>query len=787
VGDPILTPKYRSALVAALASASLLTLVHTAAAQTTAQQSGSTSQTAAKPAAKSSKTAHKHTAAKSDAKSKDGKSKDAKSKDGKSKDAKSKDSKSKDSKSKEAKSKDKKSNAKDTAAAPLPDAGTAEAAPAARRISPSKVPLAQAPTPETPDSDIALVNKAIDALRDSGASEATRIQASISDPVARKLVEWVILRSDDNGASFSRYSAFITGNPSWPSLNMFRRRAEAMLWVEDAPAAQVRAFFNASPPLSAKGRLVFARALTELGDKPGAETQVRTAWRGESFSGDVERQVLDQFSEFLTRADHKARMDKCLDVGDSDCAMRAARRLGSADVAIAQVRIALNKKSGNATKLLESVPEEARRDPGYIFAKLQVLRRAEKIAEAGQLMMTAPRDATQVYDAEEWWVERRILARKLLDIGDPRTAYHVVRDGAEPVKENSRVERQFMSGWIALRFLNDPATAAKHFARIQDLSIHPTSLGRSHYWLGRAAEAANKPNEAHAEYRAAASSSAAYYGQMARARLGMDALALSPPPITPDKRASAERLELVRALHILYALNERNLVIPLMGDLGDKLNDAGILAALGELAESYRDPRGMLHLGKAALARGLPLDYYAFPTVGVPDYTPIGPQIDSAILFAIIRQESMFNPADYSAAQAMGLMQVTPVAAKDTCKRYACTYDVKRLKNDMPYNLQIGAAEIAGVIQDYRGNLIMAFAGYNAGRGRVKEWVERYGDPRDPRVDPIDWVERIPFQETRNYVQRVMENYQVYRTLFANGAKLTIEADLRRGGGRGDN
>jgi soluble lytic murein transglycosylase len=242
----------------------------------------------------------------------------------------------------------------------------------------------------------------------------------------------------------------------------------------------------------------------------------------------------------------------------------------------------------------------------------------------------------------------------------------------------------------------------------------------------------------------------------------------------------------VRALHILYALNERNLVIPLMADLGDKLDDAGILAALGELAEEYRDPRGMLHLGKAALARGLPLDYYAFPTVGVPDYSPIGPELDNATLFAIIRQESMFNPADYSAANAMGLMQVTPVAAKDTCKRFGCTYDVKRLKNDTPYNLQLGAAEIAGVIQDYRGNLILAFAAYNAGRGRVKEWIERYGDPRDPRVDPIDWVERIPFQETRNYVQRVMENYQVYRSRFANNARLTIEADIRRGG-NGDN
>jgi soluble lytic murein transglycosylase len=729
---------------------SLFALVHSAAAEAAASHSGvSSSRTAAKPATKAGKKVAKH----------------------------------KDKSSKKAAALDvPMPRARPGASSGTEAAPQVAAAPPVRRISPSKVPLAQAPTPETSDADIALVKRAIDAVRSTGASEATQIEAQISDPVARKLVEWIILRDGDNGAQFSRYAAFIAANPSWPSLGMFRRRAEAMLWVEDAAPVQIRTFFNASPPQSAKGRLVLARALTALGDNSGAQAQVRHAWRSEPFSADVERQVLDQYPDVLTRADHKVRMEMCLDAGESEAAMRAARRLGSAEVAIAHVRLALSSKSGNATKLLESVPEEARRDPGYIFAKAQVLRRSEKIAEAGQLMMSAPRDAAQINNAEEWWVERRVLARKLLDIGDPKTAYLVMRDAVEPVKENSRVERQFMAGWIALRFLNEPATAARHFARIQEISIHPTSLGRSHYWLGRAAEAANKQSDAHAEYRAAASSSAAYYGQLARARVGLSALALAPPPITPDKRASAERLELVRALHILYALNERNLVIPLMADLGDKLDDAGILAALGELAEEYRDPRGMLHLGKAALARGLPLDYYAFPTVGVPDYAPIGPEIDSATMFAIIRQESMFNPADYSAANAMGLMQVTPVAAKDTCKRFGCTYDVKRLKSDTPYNLQLGAAEIGGVIQDYRGNLILAFAAYNAGRGRVKEWIERYGDPRDPRVDPIDWVERIPFQETRNYVQRVMENYQVYRARFANNAKLTIEADIRRGG-----
>jgi soluble lytic murein transglycosylase len=643
------------------------------------------------------------------------------------------------------------------------------------------VPPAQAPTPQISDPDLAQVKSAIDSLRSGDADKATRIEATISDPVARKLVEWIILRSDGKGAGSARYALFIEANPSWPSLAMFRRRAEALLWVENVKPAQVLGFFNGSPPQSAKGRLVLARALLAKGDTEGARAQVRETWCNDPMSVDLEKQVLEIYSKFLSRADHKARMEKTLFAADNETAVRAARRLGGADVAIAQARVALNGKGGNAKKLLDAVPAEARHDAGYIFARVHILRHDGKIAEAAQVMLSAPRELGQIHDPEGWWVERRVLARNLLDIGDTRSAYLVVRDAAEPIKENSRVERHFMAGWIALRFLNDPVTAVAHFARIQDTSSHPTSLARAHYWLGRAAEAAHRPDQARTEYQAAARSSAAYYGQLALARLGLRRLVLAAPAATPDKRASAERLELVRALEILYALNERSLVIPLMADLGDKLDDVGALSALGELAERHQDARGMLQLGKAALARGLPLDYYAFPTVGVPRYSPIGPNIDSALLFAIIRQESAFNPADLSSANAMGLMQVTPIAARDTCKRFSCPYDVKRLKNDTPYNLQVGAAELGGAMQDYRGNYILAFAAYNAGRGRVREWIERFGDPRDPKVDPVDWVERIPFMETRNYVQRVMENLQVYRALFGGNAPLTIETDLRRG------
>jgi soluble lytic murein transglycosylase len=648
-----------------------------------------------------------------------------------------------------------------------------------QKTSVSQIPLAQGPEPQVADSDVELVKSAIAALRSGGASKATGVAAGISDPAARKLVEWLILRSDHNGADSKRYLAYIEANPYWPTRGTFRRRAEAMMWVENVKPAQVLSFFKDSPPQSGMGRLVLARALLAQGDSERAGALVRDAWRNDGLSTDVEKQVVDRYSEFLSRADHKARMEERLFANDNDAGLRAAKRLGAAEVAIAQVRIAINRKAGNAKKLLDAVPAEARRDPGYLFAQAHLLRHEGKIAEAAQVLLSAPRDLAQVQEGEEWWVERRIMARKLLDLGDFRSAYLMVADAAEPTKDNSRVERHFMAGWIALRYLDDPTSAATHFTRIQEVSRHPTSLARSHYWLGRVAEALNRPEQARAAFEAAAGASTSYYGQLARAKLGLDALALAPPPPTPDKQTEANRLELVRALEILYALNERTLIIPLMASIGESVDDVGALSALGDLAEQYHDARGMVHLGKAALARGLPLDHYAFPTVGVPRYSAIAPDIERAMLFAIIRQESMFDPADWSHAQAMGLMQVTPEAGRDTCKRFSCSYDVRRLRTDMPYNLQVGAAELAGLMQDYRGNYVLTFAGYNAGRGRVQEWMAKFGDPRDAKVDPVDWVERIPFMETRNYVQRVMENMQVYRTRFGNQTPL-VDADLRR-------
>jgi soluble lytic murein transglycosylase len=637
-------------------------------------------------------------------------------------------------------------------------------------------PAAVAATSSTSQADTDALENVIELVRKHQPADATQAEAAISDPVAKKLAEWIILRSDDNGASVERYRAFISANPSWPSQTLLRRRIEATLWDDHRDDAIVWAWFENESPLSAKGKFSLARAMIARGDRANAERLIRDAWRNDPMSEDTESTALDLFGALLTPGDHKARMDFFLYGSEHEIALRAAK--GANQVALAKARIAAYKKASNTRALLDAVPRELHGDPGYIFSKIQLLRREEKFAEAAQLMMSAPRDAGRLHNLDEWWIERRLLSRKMIDVGEHRTAYLIARDAALPARDIYKTEQEFTAGWIALRFLTDPATAAQHFARIGVGSVNPTTLARAGYWQGRAAEATGRSQEARAAYTAAAAQSTSYYGQLARAKLGLPQIELN--GAQAGRARGIERLEIVRAVQLLFELDEREIAIPIFADMGEN-GDSDALVGLGELASRYGDARGMLLLGKAALNRGLPFDFYAYPVMGIPPFKSIGPEVEQSIVFAIARQESAFNPSVVSPAQAYGLMQVTPDAGRYVCKRAGVSFDLRRMKTDPVYNAALGAAELGGLIEDYRGSYIMTFAAYNAGRGSVKKWIDRYGDPRDPKVDAVDWVELIPFSETRNYVQRIMENLQVYRARFGGGTRLQIEADLHRG------
>jgi soluble lytic murein transglycosylase len=694
---------------------------------------------------------------------------------------------------------DKQADRKKPAAAEHQKSGAGPAAKPGKAARPAKGkptahPAAAPPPAEQPNvaalpPGLAAVKQAIDLVRQGKTKDASVLAASLDDPVAVKLVEWARLRHLDGEGSFDRYSAFIHANPDWPSKSL-RRRGEARLWREQRGAAAVRGFVG-NEPISPHGQLALARA--EMGDgyRADAQARVRAVWQSAPLSGEMEESVLAAFPGVLTSADHAARMDRRIGAKDFGAAQRAAKRAGDKQVAIVKACIAVDAKSAKGGALLDAVPTDARGDLGYALCRVQWLLRndtpgsnvhgrivtpKEDIAAAVKLVLAASPEDLARQDTDEWWRARRALARKLIDMGDAATAYQVVHKAAMPANPYYRADVHFMSGWIALRFLADPATALAHFANIDDGIADPIVLARAAYWRGRAAEAAGQTEEMQAQYQAAARYPTAYYGQLARARLGLqDVVLLRPPPEPADCKDN----ELLHAADILYQIGAIDLVRLFASDLVEDSDDAGVIAGLGELTARNKDAQTMLFVGKTALAKGLPVEQYAFPDIGVPSYTPVGPQLDRCIAYSIVRTESGFDQRDMSSAKAVGLMQVTPGAGRDTAKRFGVAYDWKRLVSDPAYNMQLGAGEVSALLKDYRGSFIKTFAGYNAGRGRVEQWVAVHGDPLDPSVDAVDWVERIPFAETRNYVQRVIENLQVYHARFG-ASTATTEPNLHR-------
>ncbi|QFR32261.1 lytic transglycosylase domain-containing protein [Ancylobacter sp. TS-1] len=623
------------------------------------------------------------------------------------------------------------------------------------------------------------LQQAVKLIEAGNSAQALAMADAMRDPGSQALVRWLALRVTARDVGYDRAVAILRAHPTLPTPTVLRRRLEFLLYAENRDPQTILDFFAEQAPLSGEGKVALARALFAAGDQKAGAAWLRNAWQEDPLSSEAESTVMVEFGGLLTRTDHKYRADKLLYAEDADRGLRAAQRAGDDVAALARARIAMSSGKGDVGKLLAAVPASMKSDPAYIYTLAKMQRRNGDHAAAAATLARAPRDAGLLVDPDEWWIERRLVARGLLDKGDSRTAYKVAREAATPDDEHMRAEQQFTSGWIALRFLNDPKTALQHFAKVPENQTHPATVSRGYYWQGRAYEALGSTGNARTQYQAAAEYGTAYYGQLASARLGIDRVKIkTAPAASASQRATFARDEGVMIFKVLERLDKSTLSIALAYDLAERLPDAAQLGLLAELAKSQGDARTMTTIGKVALNRGIPLEAEAYPTIGMPSYRPITEDVDRALVYAIARQESMFNPSAISRAGATGLMQVMPATGRTIAKRTGVTLDPRRLA-EPAVNVQFGAAELRSLLDNYQNNYVLTFAGYNAGRGNVAKWIAQYGDPRDPSVDPIDWVERIPFSETRNYVQRVMENTQVYKSRFGSRDTLQIEADLR--------
>ncbi len=631
-------------------------------------------------------------------------------------------------------------------------------------------------SPSERQGNLTQLKAGLDALSGNDAAQALTIRNAMAlGSLDRHLLTWAIATSGLRDVPSSEIAAAQRELRGWPGLNKLRGNSERALYQENPSPSDVLAAFGNTAPETPQGAIVLARALVSTGKSAQAASTLRPFWIGYALDKDIEDRVLREFSSLLTPADHKARMDYLMYRGR----VSQAKRFGDLGKAQSLYKAwgAVAARAKNAPQLLEAAAASWAKDPAYIFARVEYLRHEDRYEDAAKLLERAPREANRLVNSTEWWSERRIIARGLSDQGDFKDAYRVAA-GHTATQAADIVDAEFHAGWLALRALHDPSTAARHFEKILQASNRPLSASRALYWLGRAAEEGG-PGRAADYYAKAARYSATFYGQLAAAKLDIKALDVSYPTPTAADRETFERREAVRAIDRLDAAGHPERADAIYRALAEDLNSPGELAILAARAERNRNHALSLQIGKAAFGRGIDVAALAFP-VGV---IPPGANIEGsgkALAYAIARQESAFNPAAVSAANARGLLQLLPGTAKGVASRHGIAFTPARLTSDPGYNATLGAHYLGEQIDSFNGSYILTFIAYNAGPKRVPEWISRYGDPRGKSINEVvDWIERIPFPETRNYVQRVMENYQVYKTRL--GQRADIENDLRFG------
>jgi len=596
----------------------------------------------------------------------------------------------------------------------------------------------------------------------------------IADPIARVALEWAALRlaarPDDR-----RLAAFAAAHPQWPGDEWIRAEEEARLYTQRAAPEVIAARFAGDPPRTPAGKLAAARAALDAGRRDAAAAIVRALWREADLDAWSEGAILKEFAAALTRADHKYRADRLLYAEKTAAALRAAALAGEGEVALAEARVAA--MSGPLTpRAIRAVPDALQADPGLLFARVQDARRANRASEAAAWLALAPGEPSALIDPDKWWSEQRMVARELLDLGQAQRAYAICA-AARPASVSARIDAAFHAGWIALRFLNDAPEAARRFAAASAIAEAPWSIARAAYWQGRAAEAMGQDEAARRFYERAAGWPIAFYGQLAAKRLGRGAIALRAPATVA---AGEAREEATRVVEWLYVAGLDDLATPLAEAAAGRWRDEAQIAALAEVVAAHGDATANVQFGKIASERGFALDAAAFPTFGVPNFAPLPHSADLPSVYAVARQESEFAWRAASGAGARGLMQILPATAQSTARRAGVAYDPQRLGADPAFNTQIGAAYLGQLLDDEGGSLELALAAYNAGGGRVAQWLAAYGDPRTGKVDPVDWVERIPFDETRDYVERVSENLGVYRARLAAEPVAPTQAAIAR-------
>lgn len=645
--------------------------------------------------------------------------------------------------------------------------------------------LAPAVSSQSASASSATAVTAVKTALKGNADAATRLALQSGDAAAEKLVEWMNVTDNWKSVGYARIMAFIADNPDWPSMELIHRRAEWLLFGNKPAPEQVLKHFAGREPVSHEGRIALARALQASGDGKRAARLIAEAWADPGLSANCEKTILSEFRQVLDRSVLELRVWRLIHAQQVTAALQAAKLISKDHVAAAQAAAELIREQKSGLALYKKLPDSLRSQRALLYALARYYRRTGNTQAARDILLKAPSNHAELVDAEAWWIERRIVVRE--SIG-PKNKQHwpaayklAAANGYSSGPHHS--EGEFLAGWIALRMLNDPKTALKHFSSIADGAASRTEASRGLYWTGRAWLAHGDRSKAEAAFAAAAQSPTLYYGQLAREALGLGKKAVPIAEGNPGQgvRAKVAKDELMRAFQILADAGAQGHLYPFMGSLAARFKTADEAAAAAALIDAKGGTFLSLRFAKAAGTNGADIDDWGYPRHALPDWKPRGNPVEKAVVLGLTRQESEFNPVAGSNAGARGLMQILPGTAKIIARQHKVDYNEKKLVSDPAYNVMLGAAHLGDLIASYNGSYILTLVAYNAGPRRVREWIDMYGDPRG-QVDPIDWVESVPFTETRQYIQKVMQNVHVYRARIDPASALPMTADLVRGG-----
>ena len=625
--------------------------------------------------------------------------------------------------------------------------------------------------------DLKLYKEAFKAADKRQWNRAIEIAKKARYKLPSEIIEWRYFSAYRNHASFDQITRFIDAHPDWPGQRTLRRRAEQAL-DDTVSRARILKWFAGHEPVTGIGMYRYGDALLSDGKQAEGTGWIRKAWLLGEFSKRTEGEILRRYGGLLTAEDHEKRLDHLLWERETDAAVRLFPFLSEDMKKLATARIRLIRNSWNVDQAIRAVPADLKNDPGLIFERAKWRRRKALDEESRELLFEMDDSAPR---AEKWWPERHVHARKLLAKGHITEAYNLASQHGLTEGEDFAAA-EWLSGWITLRFLDDGEQALKHFSRLYENVSYPISRARGAYWIGRAKENLGDKVMAEYWYKVAAQYYTTYYGQMALHELGQKKLPAIPQITSARKLVSnaGGKDEQVLIVRHLAEIGAAKWAKPFLLEMAENAQTESDYVTVAELATRIGRPDYAIAVAKRASQLGTELTEINWPT---PTLAIQNPPIEPALMLAITRQESAFASDAVSWAGARGLMQLMPGTAKQVSRQLKVNYSKALLTADPAYNARLGSAYLAGLIERFNGSYVLAIASYNAGPANVGRWLKQWGDPRTGEIDMIDWIEFIPFSETRNYVQRVIENLQVYRERLAqeDGSVLRISYDINRG------